>query len=61
MKSKKEIENDPIIAEVRRAGDEMARESGYDLHALCARLRKAERKQPARYEMAKRLNKSLKV
>ncbi len=32
--------NDPIIEEVRKAGKEIARESGYDLHVLCENLRK---------------------
>ena len=40
--------DDPIVAEVRRAGDEMAREANYDLHTLCERLREAERKHPER-------------
>jgi len=40
--------NDPIVEEIRKAGDEMAREAGYDLHTLCERLREAERQHPER-------------
>ena len=40
--------DDPIVAEVRKAGDEMAREASYDLHTLCERLREAERQHPER-------------
>lgn len=40
--------DDPIVTEMRRAGDEMAREANYDLHTLCERLREAERKHPDR-------------
>lgn len=40
--------DDPIVDEVRRAGAEMAREANYDLHALCERLREAERRHPER-------------
>ena len=40
--------DDPIVAEVRKAGDEMAREANYDLHTLCERLREAERQHPER-------------
>jgi hypothetical protein len=35
--------DDPIVDEVRKAGDDMAREANYDLHTLCERLREAER------------------
>ncbi len=35
--------SDPIVAETRKARDEMAREANYDLHVLCERLRKDER------------------
>ncbi len=34
--------DEPIVREVREAGDEMAREAGDDLHTLCERLQKAE-------------------
>lgn len=40
--------DDPVVAEVRKAGDEMAREANYDLHTLCERLREAERQHPER-------------
>ena len=40
--------DDPIVAEVRKAGEEMAREANYDLHILCERLREAEREHPER-------------
>ncbi len=40
--------DDPIVREVREAGDEMARAAGYDLHALCEYLRKTEREHPER-------------
>jgi len=30
---------DPIVAEVRRIRDELARRSGYDVHTLCENLR----------------------
>lgn len=40
--------DDPIVTEIRKAGDEMAREANYDLHTLCERLREAERQHPER-------------
>jgi hypothetical protein len=40
--------DDPIVDEVRKAGDDMAREANYDLHTLCERLREAERQHPER-------------
>ena len=30
---------DPIVEEVREAGDKLAREAGYDLHEFCRRIR----------------------
>jgi hypothetical protein len=39
---------DPVVAEVRKAGDEIAREANYDLHVLCDRLREAELQHPER-------------
>jgi hypothetical protein len=39
---------DPIVAEVRRAGEDMAREANYNLHTLCERLRQAERRYSGR-------------
>jgi hypothetical protein len=40
---------DPIIDEVRKAGEDLAKESGYDLHVLCERLRESENLDPKRY------------
>ena len=40
--------DDPIVDEVRKAGDDMACEANYDLHTLCERLREAERQHPER-------------
>ena len=37
---------DPIVEEVRAAGEELARECGYDFHLLCERIRERERQQP---------------
>ena len=42
------ISDDPILAEVRKARDEMARAANYDSHILCERLREAERQHPER-------------
>ena len=42
------IADDPILAEVREARDEMAREANYDINALCEKLREAERRHPER-------------
>ena len=39
---------DPVVEEVRRAGEELARKAGYDLHRLCEHLREAERRHPER-------------
>ena len=35
--------DDPIIAEVRKAGKEIAQEANYDIHRLCELLRERER------------------
>jgi hypothetical protein len=40
--------DDPIVAEVRKAGAELAHEANDDLHTLCERLREAERQHPER-------------
>ena len=40
--------DDPIVAEVRKAGDEIFREANYDIHTVCERLREAERQHPER-------------
>jgi len=42
------IFDDPIVAEVRNTGDEIAREAGYDIRLLCEGLREAERLYRAR-------------
>ncbi len=42
------METDPILEEVHQMKDDSAREVGYDLHALCERLREAERAHPER-------------
>lgn len=39
---------DPIVEQTRRAGEELARAAGYDLHVMCERLRESERKHPER-------------
>jgi len=39
---------DPVVLEVRQAGDEIAREADYDLHVMCDRLRAAEQQHPQR-------------
>ena len=33
---------DPIVAEVRRVRDELARQFNYDVHAICEDLRKRQ-------------------
>ena len=35
---------DPIVEEVRKAGEELARQANYDLHTFCGNLRKNEKK-----------------
>jgi len=45
---RKTIASDPVVDEVRKAGEEMAREAGFDLHTLCERLREAEQRHPER-------------
>ena len=39
--------HDPIIAEVRKARDEYARQFNYDLDAICADLRRKEQESGA--------------
>ncbi len=41
------ITRDPIIAEVRKARDEYARQFNYDLDAICADLRRKEQESGA--------------
>jgi hypothetical protein len=55
---KTDIWNDPIVEEVRKAGEEMAREAGYNLHKLCERLRKSERRHPERYSSSQHLERA---
>ena len=52
--------DDPILSEIRKARDEMARDANYDIHALCERLREAERQHPERLIEAPTLQRSLK-
>jgi hypothetical protein len=35
--------DDPIVAEVRKAREEFARQFNYDLHAMCEELRREEK------------------
>ena len=42
------IFDDPIVAEVRKAGDDYFRQDGYDIHKTLERLREAERRHPER-------------
>jgi hypothetical protein len=37
------MRKDPIVEEVRKAGNRLARKYGYDLHKLCEHFRKTER------------------
>jgi hypothetical protein len=39
---------DPIVEEVRKAGEELARRANYDLHTFFENLRKNEKKRKAR-------------
>ena len=34
---------DPIVEEVRKAGDKLARQADYDLHRFCERIREHEK------------------
>lgn len=38
---------DPIVAEVRKAREAYAKRFGYDLHRICADLRKSEKRRLA--------------
>ncbi|MCG3197278.1 MAG: hypothetical protein GHCLOJNM_01763 [bacterium] len=40
--------DDPIVEETRRAGADLFREAGSDLHTFCEKLREAEREHPER-------------
>ena len=35
---------DPIVDEVRKAGEELSKQANYDLHTLCENLRKKQNK-----------------
>ena len=39
---------DPVVEEVRRVGEQIAAECGYDLHTLVERLREAQKRDPGR-------------
>jgi hypothetical protein len=39
---------DPIVEEVRKAGEELARRANYDLHTFFENLRKSQNKRNAR-------------
>jgi len=47
------MRNDPIVEEVRRAGDRIARQCGYDLHKFCERMRQVQREFEDRARTAK--------
>lgn len=49
-KTKTEKIHDPIIEEVRKAGEQIAREAGYDLHVMCERLKKSEKRDRKRFK-----------
>lgn len=40
--------DDPIVDEIRKVRAQLARDADYDLHAICERLREAEREDPKR-------------
>ncbi len=44
---------DPIVSDVRRAGEELARKANYDLHILFQNLRNNEKKQ--KYKIVSKL------
>lgn len=43
MEGSMDMRKDPVVEEVRRAGAELAKAAGNDLHRFCEKLRKAER------------------
>jgi len=45
--------NDPIVQEVRKAGEELAKQANYDLHAFFQNLRNNEKKRD--YKVVSRL------
>jgi len=44
---------DPIVQEVRKAGEELAKEANYNLHTFFQKLRKKEKERT--YEVPKRI------
>ena len=44
---------DPIVQEARKAGEELARQAGYNLHTFFQKLRESEKKGPC--EVPKRV------
>ena len=41
--------NDPIVEEIHKIREEMAKEANYDLHTMCERLRKREKESKAKF------------
>ena len=48
---------DPIVKEVREAGEELAKNANYDLHILIQNLKKNERKQKVKIVSLKKVSK----
>lgn len=48
---------DPIVQNVRKAGEELAKKANYDLHIFFQNLRNNEKKQ--KYEIVSRLEKEV--
>ena len=44
IKSVKEMKNDPIVAEVRKAGEELAKKANYNLYVFFENIRRNEKK-----------------
>jgi hypothetical protein len=47
------MNEDPIVEEVRRVRDKLARRFNYDIHAIFADLRARERGEPAAHPLVK--------
>ncbi len=43
-----DMQKDPVVEEVRRAGAKLAKKAGNNLHKFCEELRKAEKEHPDR-------------
>jgi hypothetical protein len=43
------MNDDPIVAEIRRIREEHAKKFNYDLHAICEDLRRSERESGRKY------------